>query len=106
MTTDDKPEDINKRWVEVAALIKADPKAEVLCPACDASHLAVQDSEPVDGKMERVLSCEKCGALVFIRMEEIARGDVDDALEAADGGLKATRILLDKQWSFPEKAKR
>ena len=69
MTTDADKTNARKRWIEAAKAFAIQPGAEVSCPACDEGQLSVRDSEPVAGKIERVLTCGQCSARVFIRMD-------------------------------------
>jgi hypothetical protein len=59
----------NKRLIQAAITLDADPSAQVLCPRCGEGYLRVQDSEPMpDGVFERILSCAECGGRSFARM--------------------------------------
>jgi hypothetical protein len=52
----------------LAVEMMPNPAAQVLCPACGETYLAVQDTQPFGEKKERILSCVKCGAREFILM--------------------------------------
>ena len=35
--------DITKKWIEAAVIIRANPNAEILCPVCQNSYLQIID---------------------------------------------------------------
>jgi len=59
-----------RRWIEVGKRLATDPNAVVGCPECDDGVLLAEDvvftSDPT--RMERLITCSKCGAKNAIRM--------------------------------------
>ena len=53
--------DITKKWIEAAVIIRANPNAEILCPVCQNSYLQIIDVQ-IKEKIERHLICKKCNA--------------------------------------------
>lgn len=69
MTGERRPHPEWKRWVEAAALLAADPEAQVRCPRNQDDFLEVT-AVPLPGetgRVERHLRCPTCGAHNAIR---------------------------------------
>jgi len=64
----DRKPDVTERWIAAGKCLAKDPLERVRCPVCQNDFLVTKDLSAGPSKVERLMTCPRCGAKNFLLM--------------------------------------